>query len=301
VTSVEESLSNLERMAASLEASGDYRILRRLVPQPLSQHVPRPGDKVGIILDLETTGLDHAKDEVIEFGMVRFAYSAADEVTAVTGVFQAFNEPSIPIPPEITELTGITDAMVAGQRIDAAAVEAFVLGANIVIAHNAGFDRKFAERFWPAFTKKHWACSLSEIDWRKHGFSGSNLGYLLAACGFFHDAHRAVDDCHAVLAILSKPLPGTSISALAHLLGRARRPSVRIWAENSPFDLKNVLKARGYRWSDGSDGSPRSWYVDIDKDGHAAEIDFLRCEIYQREVDIRASSLTALERFSTRA
>jgi hypothetical protein len=46
----------------------------------------------------------------------------------------------------VTALTGITDEMVAGQRIDEAVVSAFVKDAVIVIAHNAGFDRKFAER-----------------------------------------------------------------------------------------------------------------------------------------------------------
>jgi DNA polymerase-3 subunit epsilon len=168
--------SSFEEMATALEASGDYKILRRLVPRPISTGPVSPTDKVGVILDVETTGLDHTKHEVIELGMVRFTYSQSDAVTAVTGCFQALNEPSVPISPEITELTGITNEMVAGQRIDEAAVEEFVRDANVVIAHNAGFDRKFAERFWPEFAKMPWACSYAEVDWRKHGFAGSNLG-----------------------------------------------------------------------------------------------------------------------------
>ena len=70
-----------------------------------------------------------------------------------------FNEPSEPIPLEVTALTGIMDDMVAGQRIDDSAVSAFVDDAVIVIAHNAGFDRKFAERYWPIFQRKAWGCS----------------------------------------------------------------------------------------------------------------------------------------------
>lgn len=50
----------------------------------------------------------------------------------------------------------------------------------------------------------------------------------------------------------------------------------------------------------GSDGSPRCWYADVPADRHTAEIAFLRAEIYQREVDVRSQTLTALERFSTR-
>jgi DNA polymerase-3 subunit epsilon len=134
---------DLDRMAYALEASGDYKILRRLVPRTPSP--PREGEsgKTGIILDTETTGLDAAKDEVIELAMVKFRYSDADAITGVTEIYQSFNEPSAPIPPAITELTGITDAMVAGQKVDAAAVDAFVGDANIVIAHNARFDRPF--------------------------------------------------------------------------------------------------------------------------------------------------------------
>ena len=58
---------------------------------------------------------------------------------------------------------------------------------------------------------------MSEIDWRKHGFAGSQLGYLLNGAGYFHQAHRAVDDCHAVLEILDFDLPTTRAPALAVL------------------------------------------------------------------------------------
>jgi DNA polymerase-3 subunit epsilon len=86
--------------------------------------------------------------------MVKFDYLPDGRVGGVRDVFSSFNEPSIPIPTEVTVLTGITDDMVAGQRIDEAVVSTFVEDAVIVIAHNAGFDRKFAERYWPVFERK---------------------------------------------------------------------------------------------------------------------------------------------------
>lgn len=127
----------LEALARRLERSGAYKVLRRLVPAPFSSEPVRPNERIGLVLDVETLGLDPVKDEVIELGMVKFVYSEKDEVTRVLGEFKAFQQPSVPIPPEITELTGITDAMVAGQAINGALVEAFVADANIVIAHNA--------------------------------------------------------------------------------------------------------------------------------------------------------------------
>ena len=62
-----------EGMAKALEASGDYRILRRLVPRPPE---PRSADtRIGLIIDLETTSLDTSRNEVLEIAAVKFAYS----------------------------------------------------------------------------------------------------------------------------------------------------------------------------------------------------------------------------------
>jgi DNA polymerase III subunit epsilon len=180
--------TSLAAMAEALSRSTDYRVLRRLVPR--TTFTPSVGEstKTGILLDTETTGLDPRKDEIIELGMVKFDYLPDGRVVGVRGVFSSFNEPFIPIPTEVTVLTGITDEMVAGQRIDEAAVSAFVEDAVIVIAHNAGFDRKFVERYWPVFERKAWGCSATEVEWRQPGFEGSRLGYLLNGAGFFHQA-----------------------------------------------------------------------------------------------------------------
>ena len=140
------------------------------------------------MLDVETTGPDTARDDVIELAMVKFTYLPDDRIAQITDVFSSFNEPQNPIPAEITDLTGITDEMVRGHRIDPEAVAAFAVGVGIVIAHNANFDRKFAERYWPLFQQKAWACSATEVEWRKHGFDGSRLGYPWA--------RKTPDDAH---------------------------------------------------------------------------------------------------------
>jgi DNA polymerase-3 subunit epsilon len=190
--------------------------------------------------------------------------------------------------------------MVAGHQIYPEAVAAFAADAGIVIAHNASFDRKFSERYWPLFEQKPWACSATEVEWRKHGFDGSRLGYLLAGVGLFHQAHRAIDDFRALVEILALELPKLNRPGLAILLDRARRKTIRIWAEQSPFELKDELKRRGYRWSDGADGRPRSWYIDLDEDKQAAETAFLRTTIYLRDIEPRVQTMNAINRFSLR-
>lgn len=288
-----------EALAKQLEATGHYRVLRRIAP-----HLPgysfEGGAKIGIVLDVETTGLDTNRDEVIELAMIKFAYSADDRILGVVDIFQGLQEPSSPITPEITALTRITNEMVAGRAIDPLAVDRFASEANIILAHNSAFDRKFTERFWPVFVHKPWACSSSGIPWKEHGFASAKLEHLLAACGLFYDAHRAVDDCHALLSLLTRDLSHTSTTVLADLLERARRKTVRVWAQGSPFELKDTLKRRNYHWNDGTDGRLKSWYRDIGEEMLEAELRFLKSEIYQLDIEIIWQEVTALDRYSCR-
>jgi DNA polymerase-3 subunit epsilon len=290
---------DLAAMAQTLEQSGEYRVLRRL---PFREHFSAPtgSTKVGILFDVETTGLDTASDEVVELGMVKFSYHSDGTVAAVLDRFSSFNEPSRTIPGEAIELHGITNEMAAGHKIDGDAITAFASDAAVIIAHNAAFDRKFAERYWPIFAAKPWACSVNQIEWRAHGFEGSRLGYLLNGIGMFHRSHRAVDDCHALLEILAHTISGIDRTALSLLLDNARRKTIRIWAEQAPFDLKDELKKRGYRWSPGDEGRPKAWYIDIDEANRDDEIAFLRNSIYLGDVDLFVQTLSALDRFSIR-
>ncbi|MFL4993824.1 MAG: 3'-5' exonuclease [Microvirga sp.] len=287
-----------ETAARMLEATGDYRVLRRLQPRPIVvSGVRRQAEKIAVIVDTETTGLDHTRDEVIELGMVAFLYDEDGRIGEVIGTFNGLREPSVPIGPEITRLTGITPEMVAGQVLDLAAVERFIEAADLIIAHNARFDRPFCERLSKGFQVKAWACSHSEIAWSGFGFEGSKLGYLLTQCGWFHQGHRAVEDCHALLEVLASPLPSGAGFPFEHLLASARKALVRIWAEGSPFDMKDMLKARGYRWNDGTDGRPKAWWVEVDEEAFEAELAFLQREVYRRDVEPFSQRITAFERF----
>lgn len=291
-----------ERMAARLEASGSYRILRRLEPRA-NYHAPDgTPTRRGVFLDVETTGLDPATDEIVELAMVPFDFSSDGRIFAVHESFSRFRDPGRPIPAAVTALTGITDAMVAGASIDAAEIEVFLGPAALVIAHNASFDRRFMERLCGAFVTLPWGCSWAEVPWADEGFDGAKLAHLAAAQGFFHDGHRAVHDCRAGIEILARTLPRSGRTALGVLLESARQPRWRIWAARAPFDRKDSLKRRGYRWCDGSDGRPRAWNVDVADHALESELAFLRREIYRRDdVGIDARLISAFERYSDRA
>lgn len=300
ITPESHTVEDLEAMAAILERSGAFRVQRKLAPCVTRMPPANIPTRFGLFVDTETTGLDHTHDEIIELAMVPFTYGMDGEIYEVGAAFEQLRQPSKPIPPEITALTGITDAMVEGHAMEPRNITAFAAPAALVIAHNAVFDRRFLERYCEVFTTKPWACSMTEIDWTAEGYEGTKLAYLAAGAGFFYERHRAKHDCLAAIELLARRHTGTGRTGLQQLLERARTPSWRIWAENAPFDLKDVLKRRGYRWNGEGIGGPRAWYIDVPAEQKDAELHFLKHEIYQDEIELLTRRIDAYDRFSAR-
>jgi DNA polymerase-3 subunit epsilon len=254
----------LEHMARSLVESGDYRVTSRLEPQA-EYHPPDNSPKlVAAVVDVETTGTNPDRDKIIEFGICLFEYHReTGRIYRVLGSSEWLEDPRLLIPPEITNITGITDAMVAGHRIDDRAATDLLGRVVLVIAHHADFDRRFLERRLPAFATKHWACSRFDIDWKAEGIRSSALEFIAYSSGFFHDGHRAASDCRATLHALAQALPGTGRLAMQALLEQARLRTWRLWARDAAIEKKDLLKTRGYAWSPGEFGQPKCWYRDV--------------------------------------
>ncbi len=295
--------AELEAMASTLESTGDYQVLRRLVVPPFYTAPSGIKTRRGLIVDVETTGLDTAQDAIIEFGAVPFDFDTEGRVYAVHPALSYLEDPGRSIPAEATAITGISDEDVRGKHIDDTAVQAALEPAVLIIAHNAEFDRRMLERRFPAFAKKHWACSQREVPWVRFGSRSGKLDYLLyRVTRAFHTGHRAADDCLATLHLLAAPRDG-EVSPLQLLLQSARRRTHRLWATGTPIEVKDVLKLRGYRWFPGSQEKEKAWYRDLGSDEALAEEKvWLQQHGYggRSNPNWKFETFTALERYSER-
>jgi len=288
-----------EAMAQALAQHPDFRVLRRLVPH--SDYGPLNGQTTQrvIVLDTETTGLDSKSEKIIELAMLSVLVDAASGLPAgpVT-IYESFEDPGKPIPAQITEITGIDDSMVRGLRIDDAAVTALVEQADLVVAHNAGFDRPFVEARFPVFVGKAWGCSFQGIDWKKEGSGSAKLEFLASERGWFYDAHRAQVDCHALLQVLASTLSDGQ-TGLSRLLTGAEQTRYKLRATGAPFESKDKLKARGYRW----DGDGRVWWCSLGSETLLdAECAWLRAEVYgQRSARVQLEAMDSRVQFSSRS
>ena len=286
-------------MAGLVAQHPDYRVLRRLaVHTRFGGSGPGPHATV-LVLDTETTGLSHSKEQIIELALLRVA---VDTVTGLpvgdVSVYDGLEDPGKPIPAEVQLITGISDDMVRGQTLDEARIAAMLSGVDLVIAHNAAFDRPFCEARYGGFAGLPWACSLADIDWKKEGRNSAKLEHLALHQGWFYDAHRADMDCHALLAVLTPTLPRDGKTGLARLLGAGAAPSYRLLATLAPFDAKNTLKARGYRW----DAEQRVWHTRLaDETALAAECAWLKSAVYGgRPARVQVETLAATTKYSAR-
>ncbi|ANM16332.1 DNA polymerase III subunit epsilon protein [Rhizobium sp. N541] len=275
-----------------LEETGAFRVLRSISTPGPQPGTLRRGERLAIVVDTETTGLDLRDDEIVEIGLVAFAYDEDDQFTRVVATFEGLREPENPMSEDATNITGITAEMLKGKKIDFDRLEKIVGRASLVIAHNAAFDRPMCEKLSAAFKDKAWACSATEVPWKSLGYEGAKLGYLLYQSGLFHQGHRALEDCYALLNVLSVQQKEANKCGLQLLLASARETRVIIEV-SSPFELRDFFRGRGYRWKS---HPARRWYKDVLE----ADLEIELREIGQlnaRGVRATTHSQTAFDRF----
>ncbi|HEX4063216.1 MAG TPA: exonuclease domain-containing protein [Streptosporangiaceae bacterium] len=177
-----------------------------------------------VIVDLETTGWTPGEARITEIGAVRFAGGR------VVGEFSTLINPGQPIPPDIAELTGISDAMVASAPRIKTVLPGFLAfaGSSVLTAHNAPFDLGFLIAAcsdcglrWPGFPVldtvilARQVLGETEVPDCKLSTLARYFGSPTSPC------HRALADAKATAAVLHG------------LIGRLAESGVRTLAEIS--------------------------------------------------------------------
>ena len=156
------------------------------------------------IVDLETTGASPLEDRVIEIGVLRV------ERGRVVATLSSLIDPERPVPADITRLTGITDADLAGAPTFGqvrAEVQALLHGC-VFVAHNVRFDYGFLRQEFARAGRDFSASLLCTVrlsrrlypEHRLHGLSHLIERFALAC----PNRHRALGDAEAVWAFLQR-------------------------------------------------------------------------------------------------
>ena len=228
-----------------------------------------------LVIDVETTGLNQEIDVIIELAMRRFRYDGKGNVVEIGRGWSWREDPGFPLSPEIIDLTGLTDADLVSQFIDDDVVLKIIAEADLIIAHNAAFDRPMIEKRFPDMPGRPWACSCEQIGWRTAGFEGRSLGYLAMQAGWYFDGHRALNDVDAVIQLLQHENTD-GMSLLYQLHDNALSDSHLIEAVGAAFGTKDALRARGYRWN----ASERAWWREVPDNQLLTEQAWLANEVY---------------------
>ena len=181
--------------------SKDFRRCVKKLTFGRGEHMSATGRAV--FVDVETTGLDPMRDEIVELAIVGFTFDRDVGRIDTYGVeYCGMSEPRQPIPKAATAIHGISDAMVAGRSLDESKIRRAIGTCEVIVAHNAQFDRAFLVKRFPWMAQWRWLCSMRQIDWGRRGFARRGLGYLSKAHGLRFVQHRAQGDAMAGVMLL---------------------------------------------------------------------------------------------------
>ncbi len=211
-----------------------------------------------VVLDTETTGLDFKDCELIEVAAARLRGNE------VVDTFDMFVRPEKPIPPEVVQITGITNEMVADAPCAlevCAKLRDFALDAPI-IAHNSTFDRHFMEKgMGGESVGGPWIDSLELSRIVLPCLSSHKLHDLSRAFGLHASTHRAIDDVIAtcglwrILLVAASDLPAGLAQRLAQMYPDVEWGYRPIFAHmaamepDAPFSLADARQERCSRTS----------------------------------------------------
>ncbi len=215
-----------------------------------------------LILDTETTGLEPDNHFCLEVGAILFNVkrrSVLSQVSFLLPVMENQAESINNIPAEITRIP----------QPYLEALEYFktlVKSADVIIAHNAAFDKKwFGIGLLPEINKT-WICSMEDINWPKNLNLKSRPSVRDLALAYevpVWSAHRALTDCIYLGEVFKR------CNGLEELLVKALEPRMLMRARVS-YEERHLAKKAGFIWNEPIRGA---WTRRLSK-SQVLELDF---------------------------
>ena len=200
----------------------------------------KPIEKI-LILDTETTGLDEKKSEVIEIGCILFHVPSRSVLSQLSFLFPVNTNDAKHINGISPEITNITQPWEDGLNLFLKLVDC----SDLLVAHNAEFDKKwFGKGKLPSLPKK-WVCSLEDINWSFKKSLKSRPSVTDLALSFsvpVWNLHRALSDCFYISEVFKK------CDDLERILIKAAEPRFLYKALVS-YEERTLAKNAGFRWN----------------------------------------------------
>lgn len=303
----------LEEAMRLINSCPEYRVIKRFDGRFSSddfegdyKELLEQGDVIHVLgLDTETSGAKFLEHEVVELGLVLVAVRiSTGKMVCILDEYNGLEQPERGMTEEARLVNGITDEELEGKTFDEEKVKSMVQRCDMVVAHNAVFDRTFIEGRFPCFEQRPWVCSFRQIDWDAEVMSAKKLDYIAYRLGFFYEAHRALVDVNAMLKVLNTSLPATGGTGFLQLIDAKDTEMVRL-SVDVPFDKKDLVKKRGYIWHEALRGYDshidKVWFTEVKPEDLSDEMKWLFEEVYEhRRYKAIAQAIDGFSRFSVR-
>ncbi|MBP1772214.1 MAG: polymerase subunit epsilon [Holophagaceae bacterium] len=119
---------------------------------------------IGLVVDCETTGFDPKQHALVELGIIAFVFSrsgaGSPKVLGVLDAYTGLQDPGTAvIHPMAMKVNQLQLKDLRRRRLDHQRIHGVISRAELVIAHNAGFDRPFVTQEVPSLAALPWLCS----------------------------------------------------------------------------------------------------------------------------------------------
>ena len=213
---------------------------------------PMPTAAVGepqrlLILDTETTGLDPQCDRCIEVGAVLFDVPRRSVLSQVSFLLPCEQNPAQAVNGIDPVLTRQPQPWQQGLKW----FEALLASADLMVAHNAAFDRQWFGIAPLPPVEKPWLCTMDDIRWpaERHLRSSPSVRDLALAYSVpVWAAHRALTDCIYLAQVFER------CGDLEQLLAQGLEPR-RLYRARLSYDERHKAREAGFRWNEPVNGA----------------------------------------------